>query len=351
VVRRNASAREIIFARQSSGLDYDYVFMRVHPDPCVLTLCLSLVLKWIEGMSRVKCFFLFICTAVVLTSLIIIAFYEISPTYPLPRTVPDTINAITTHPYKSPIPPLIHQVFFSHSPGKVSTFRPSKYQISWQSSEFAYNFYTDVAAQSLIENHLLEYLSMFNSLPAPILRTDFFKYAVLFVLGGIYSDLDVRLMHPLPWPELQEFDVDMIIGIEGDNTLTGLSRGLQFESWTIASAPGHPILHCAMNKVRDQTEHFLPTWTATTDIEEIIMDWTGPGIWSDCITEYIGKEETERLHRLASPRQIRDVLILPRRSLSSLDGEELGDDVRGKHHFQGLWKKKSWWGRFLERFN
>ena len=81
------------------------------------------------------------------------------------------------------------------------------------------------------------------------------------------------------------------------------------------------------------------------------MDWTGPGIWSDCVTEYIGEEERDKLHRITEPKQIKDILVLPRRSLGSLDGEEIGDEVRGKHFFQGLWKKKSWFGRMMERFN
>jgi len=81
------------------------------------------------------------------------------------------------------------------------------------------------------------------------------------------------------------------------------------------------------------------------------MDWTGPGIWSDCVSEYIGSKETERLHRITEPKLIRDVLVLPRRGLGLLDGEEMGDEVRGKHYFQGLWKKKGWFGRMLERWD
>lgn len=223
--------------------------------------------------------------------------------------------------------------------------------MSWQTSHFAYSFYTDAAAITLLKQHLPEYLPTFLALPTPILRTDFFKYAVLYVHGGIYSDLDVDLIHPLPWPELQAYDANMLVGIEGDNTLTGLCRGLQFESWTIASVPRHPILKCAMNRVREATNHFITSWGPESDIEEIIMDWTGPGLWTDCVTEYIRKEETENLHRLAEPRQIKDVLVLPRKSLGSLDGEGIDEQVRGKHYFQGLWKKKGWFGRMMERFN
>jgi alpha 1,6-mannosyltransferase len=295
-----------------------------------------------------KRFFIFIGASCLLTPLILLAIFDKSSTNrQIPRSVPD----VNTTNYRSPIPPLIHQNFFFADTSKHTRYRPSKYQMSWQTSHFAYTFYSDAAALTLLKNHLPEYLPTFIALPTPILKTDFFKYAVLYVHGGIYSDLDVSLIHPLPWPELQQYEASMLVGIEGDNTLTGLSRGLQFESWTIASVPKHRVLLCALNRVRDKTQIYAPIWSPLTNIEEIIMDWTGPGIWSDCVTEYIGEDERDKLHRITEPKQIKDVLVLPRRSLGSLDGEEIGDDVRGKHFFQGLWKKKGWFGRMMERWN
>lgn len=298
--------------------------------------------------SRARRFLIFIGVLCILSPLVLLTLFNTDLTSrQIPRSVP---NANVTN-YRSPIPPFIHQNYFFGDRGKQTRYRPSKYQMSWQTSHFAYSFYSDAAAITLLKTHLPEYLPTFLALPTPILRTDFFKYAVLYVHGGIYSDLDVSLIHPLPWPELQEFDAKMVVGIEGDNTLTGLSRGLQFESWTIASVPRHAVLKCALNRVRDETTHFVASWTPESDIEKIIMDWTGPGIWTDCVTEYIGREATENLHRLSEPRQIKDVLILPRKSLGLLDGEEIDEQVRGKHYFQGLWKKKGWFGRMMERFN
>jgi alpha 1,6-mannosyltransferase len=297
--------------------------------------------------TRIKRFLIFIATSCIVTPIVLFTIFDTPGTYPqIPRSVAD----VNTTNYKSPIPPLIHQNFFFAEGISRDRYRPSKHQLSWQTSHFTYHFYSDAAALTLFQRHLPEYLPTFLALPTPILKTDFFKYAVLYVHGGIYSDLDVSLIRPLPWPELQQFDAKMIVGIEGDNTLTGLCRGLQFASWTIASVPRHAVLSCALNRVREQTKHFAPTWSPLTNIEEIIMDWTGPGIWSDCVSDYIGKKETESLHRIAEPKLIRDVLVLPRRGLGLLDGEEMGDEVRGKHYFQGLWKKKGWLGRMLERW-
>ena len=300
--------------------------------------------------GRIKRFFIFLGISVIITPLAFLAIFKTSSPYrQILRLDPDA-EAVDAGDYESPIPPLVHQVFFFPEGGKRQ-FRPTKYQITWQTSNFAYTFYSDAAALTLFRNHLPEFLPTFIALPTPILKTDIFKYAVLYVNGGIYSDLDVSLIKPLPWPEMHEYNTSMLVGIEGDNTVTGLSRGLQFESWTMASTPKHPILWCALTRIREQTKFFLSKWSDNTDIEGIIMDWTGPGIWSDCVTEYIGQDETDGLHRLAAPRQIKDVLVLPRRSFGSLDGETLGDDVRGKHFFQGLWKKKSWFGRLMEKWN
>jgi len=300
--------------------------------------------------GRIKRFFIFLGVSVIVTPLVLFAVFRHPPPYRQILRINPDFDTISAGDYKSPIPPLVHQVFFFPE-GEKRQFRPTKYQITWQTSNFAYTFYSDAAALTLFRNHLPEFLPTFTALPTPILKTDLFKYAVLYVHGGIYSDLDVSLIHPLPWPELDEYNASMLVGIEGDNTITGLCRGLQFESWTIASTPKHPILWCALTRVREQTKFFLPKWSDETNIEDIIMDWTGPGVWSDCVTEFIGRQETDSLHGLVEPKQIKDVLVLPRRSLGSLDGETLGDDVRGKHFFQGLWKKKSWFGRIMEKWN
>ena len=298
--------------------------------------------------SRARRFLIFIGISCILSPLVLLTLFNTDLTSrQIPRSVP---NANVTN-YRSPIPPLIHQNYFFGDGGKQTRYRPSKYQMSWQTSHFAYTFYSDAAALTLVRNYLPEYLPTYTALPKAILRTDFFKYAVLYAHGGIYADLDVDLISPLPWPELREYDVSMIIGIEGDDTLTGLARKLQFQSWTIASVPRHEVLKCALDRVRQQTRHFGPSWRPDADIEDTIMDWTGPGIWTDCVTEYIGTSERDRLHRLTVPRRIKDILILPRKALGTLDGEVLDENARGKHYFHGLWKQKGWWDRWRERYN
>ncbi len=43
------------------------------------------------------------------------------------------------------------------------------------------------------------YAQVFQQFPAGVLKADFCRYMIMFAKGGIYNDLDVHLMKPLPW--------------------------------------------------------------------------------------------------------------------------------------------------------
>src|SRR5437762_14292367 len=111
-------------------------------------------------MSRARRFFKLIAAAFLLTQIVLLAI-SYAPYRQIPQSVPNT----NTRNYRSPIPPLIHQVFLFPEGVRNTHYRPSKYQMSWQTSQFAYTFYSDAAALTLIRNHLPEYLSTFNALP------------------------------------------------------------------------------------------------------------------------------------------------------------------------------------------
>jgi hypothetical protein len=124
----------------------------------------------LEMSSRMKRFFIFIAAAFFLIPFILLAIFDSHATY---RQVPRSVPESSIISYRSPIPPFIHQNFFFAAGANPARYRPSKYQLSWQTSQFAYAFYTDAAALTLFKTHLPEFLPTFLSLPTPILKTDF----------------------------------------------------------------------------------------------------------------------------------------------------------------------------------
>ena len=92
------------------------------------------------------------------------------------------------------IPLLIHQTYFSKEkvPEKV------RQNISNFAPEFKREFYDD----SSIKNFLLEYfdgkvLDAFNNLKLGAHKADLFRYAVLYIKGGVYLDIKTQLIQPL----------------------------------------------------------------------------------------------------------------------------------------------------------
>jgi len=57
--------------------------------------------------------------------------------------------------------------------------------------EYTHKFYTDQDIRDIIKTHFPKYLKPFDNFHNQIERVDFFRYAILYLEGGIYADLDV----------------------------------------------------------------------------------------------------------------------------------------------------------------
>ena len=130
---------------------------------------------------------------------------------------------------------------------------------------------------------------------------------VLYVHGGIYTDIDTDPLKPLD--PLMNLNKDLIIGIEcgpkyfGDKFFYKKWGGgypklngfiLQYCQWTIIAKPGNKILLDAINrscqailKYRHRRKSNMSTLVTT-----------GPIMWTYCINKYLNyanKEERKKL--------------------------------------------------------
>jgi inositol phosphorylceramide mannosyltransferase catalytic subunit len=78
-------------------------------------------------------------------------------------------------------------------------------------------------------------------------RTDLWMYLMLFKFGGVYASMDATC--ELPLQKLIRADDDMLVGHQPVLTSRVLQRQVgvkhhtwSFQHWTLASAPGHPVL-------------------------------------------------------------------------------------------------------------
>lgn len=155
----------------------------------------------------------------------------------------------------------------------------------------------------------------FNRLPVLVLKSDLMRYMVLYVYGGVYSDIDTSLNTPLKdWlsynntyvPEKNQ--IGLTIGIESDRDdkewVIYMPRRLQFCQWTLQSKSGHPFFRELIYRILDLSlNHYDPkTKIVTTkdgkkyDLNDGsgtkyagIMEWTGPGMFTDTVFDYINE--------------------------------------------------------------
>ncbi|WVW83869.1 hypothetical protein I302_105891 [Kwoniella bestiolae CBS 10118] len=237
---------------------------------------------------------------------------------------------------------------------------------------------------------------IWKRLPRQVLKTDVFRYMAMLVEGGIYTDRLLSLStsphlpssHPLssfspehstdsveglvdfPQGRSKIYDgplVDdgnelgepgLVVSVESDAIdfgwtnwrEVGLSRAVQITQWTFMARPGHPVFLDALGRTlrkseemerkareaKENSEEFLP---------ETALEWTGPGVFSDCVYRYLlaryGFKPEDLIHK-KEPLRVGDVLILPAGSYSSVSpftDEEQRPWAASYHGFLGRWRE------------
>jgi inositol phosphorylceramide mannosyltransferase catalytic subunit len=166
--------------------------------------------------------------------------------------------------------------------------------------EFEYLFFDDQQVQAFIDREYPQYRGVFDSFPFPIQRYDFFRYLVVYRLGGFYFDLDVLLASGLA----ELLDSGCVFPFEGP-TLSRYLRTHHNMDWEIGNfafgaAAGHPFLEAIIeNCVRAQKD---PRWVKLMmrgcppllRSEYLVLNTTGPGLITRTLAENVelGKSVT-----------------------------------------------------------
>ncbi|ETN40945.1 uncharacterized protein HMPREF1541_05225 [Cyphellophora europaea CBS 101466] len=301
--------------------------------------------------------------------------------YPPPSTKQQSIQEVATKPLRerlhyhfpydieSKFPAYIWQTWKT-APGSgdfADRLRP--FEASWTEKHpgFVHEVITDDASIHLI-NYLYasvpEVTEAYEAMPLPVIKADFFRYLILLARGGIYSDIDTRVLKPATDWLPSDFDkstVGLVVGIEADpdreDWAKWYARRIQFCQWTIQSKPGHPVLVDIVATITEKTLKMKAGRSFLTGqaLQKSIMDYTGPGIWTDTIFKYLNNEDYfdfsqrttnvsySEFFNLKEQKRIGDVIVLPITSFSPGVNQMGAGDTDNplayvKHEFDGSWK-------------
>ncbi|WRT67852.1 uncharacterized protein IL334_004826 [Kwoniella shivajii] len=218
-----------------------------------------------------------------------------------------------------------------------------------------------------------------------VVRSDLFRYLVLLLNGGVYTDTDTACVRPISeWgknaikhnsinpliealPQLISlsnqnhlYNIDspieddspsLIVALEIDSPASGSDwrsetfvRGIQIVQWTIAAKKGHPVfldvIGHALDKVQELREVEEKGWE-NDDLQDI-LEWSGPGAFTDAVFRYLLVRygfHPNQVSGLNRPLRVGDVLIMPEQSFRADASEGYqGDDKVVWHGFFGRWK-------------
>ncbi|EGV61992.1 membrane-bound alpha-1,6 mannosyltransferase initiation-specific [Yamadazyma tenuis ATCC 10573] len=219
-----------------------------------------------------------------------------------------------------------------------------------------------------------EVAKAYQLMPKSILKADFFRYLILYAQGGVYADIDTRGIKPIDsWLSNNKKlynkpnTAGLVVGIEADPDRPDwndwYSRRIQFCQWAIQAKKGHPMLKDLIAKITELTLERSKNGQLKTvlgkDEGGDIMDWTGPGIWTDYVFAYMNNilqseaniktgqyDEIitwELFTGMQLPIGVDDVLVLPITSFSPNVGH-MGSKPTSdplcyvEHMFSGSWK-------------
>lgn len=202
---------------------------------------------------------------------------------------------------------------------------------SWHllNPKFVIHHFNDAEVETFVQKHRPQLFPAFKNLQ-PVERADLFRYLVLYVHGGVYTDMDTTCKVPIgKWAS--EFGytgtmdaADFIIGVEfkkGPRSVPDLP--FQLLQWTIASAPKNPIL----DKVLD---HCLSRIQEITEAKEIgVLLRTGPWAWTQAILATIERFGSPTGHTLDAQGRKHPRALLPVPQLMR-DGQLLPLTIDGR---------------------
>lgn len=194
----------------------------------------------------------------------------------------------------------------------------------------------DRGAEEFLEHYFvddLEIMGTYNNLTNVGMKSDYLRYLLLSVQGGVYTDIDTVALKSIEYwvPFHLRKQVRLVVGIEFDRRDGGgwadISHWVQFSQWTIAAAPGHPVFRNMVARVRQSLDYLSETHQKPTDQLSFgsfdVMNTTGPAAWTDAVFKQLQEynstlKTTKDLSFMTEPTLYGDILVL------TIDGFGMG---------------------------
>lgn len=244
---------------------------------------------------------------------------------------------------------------------------------------FRYEVLTDTNDMNYVEQQFgpgglgrPDIVEMYRNINATIIKADLLRYMVMYAEGGVYADIDVEALKPIPRfiPDhrYDENDIDMVVGVEIDqpefsnHPILG-KKSQSFCQWTFMARPGLPVMLRLIENIMGWLDGLakqqnVPVQEVTLDFDQVISG-TGPSAFTAAILAQMNSDRPKGapeitwdvFHELDESKIVSRVLVLDVEAFAAGQGhsDSGNHDARGalvKHHYHA-----SNWPSRHPRFN
>ena len=165
------------------------------------------------------------------------------------------------------IPRTVYQTWFTRS-------LPAEWRKHWREQKslnpgYAFELYLDAEMDDFVRlNFAPRVWKAYSQLNIITAKADFWRYLILYKLGGVYIDMDSAIIKPLA--VLIEPQDEAIVTLQN-------SAPTVFAQWALMFAPNHPILNRTISYIVDNIEQ--------RRFANSTIDLTGPNVYSRAIND------------------------------------------------------------------
>ena len=227
---------------------------------------------------------------------------------------------------------------------------------------YRYEVLTDDNTMDYVEQHFgpsgynrPDIVSTYRSLNARIIQADLLRYLVMYVEGGLYTDIDVEAIRPVDQfipKRFNERDVNMVIGVETDepdfkdHPILG-SKAQSFCQWTFVCKPRLPVMMRLVDNIllwlgELAQQQNKPISDIQLDFDDVLSG-TGPSAFTEAILAQMSIDTGETItwedfHDLEESKLVGGVLVLPSEAFAAGTGHSQSGNHGGRaalvrHHF------------------
>lgn len=165
--------------------------------------------------------------------------------------------------------------------------------------DFDYELYDKDDRETFLKEHFDDKVfEAYSRIVPGAMKTDLWRYCLLYKYGGIFSDIDLDYISPLP-EVINGFSFACSIDLDND-----FNSPHQALNGFLCSSPGHPILkHCIDLVVSNVIDG---DWDP---LEHHCLDLSGPGALGMSINSFIGRGKRSPLNPMFGEHEISDYKI------------------------------------------